>query len=341
MTEHFVGIDIGASRLHVGIATEQGQVTLSEVTNDPEGIAGLVARLKASNIVRVVCEATGPYGLSLLVALHRANIRVMRANPRAVKSFAHALMRRAKTDRVDAVTLVEFARRMPFEAWAPPPDEVLVLRGLVRRIDDLVGIIASEKARRHAADHDPTLPADIQASIATTIEFLELQVDQLQKSAVALVQAHPTLKIDFMLLDTMPGVAERTALRILSEVLALPDDLSVKQTVAMFGLDPRPCESGNFEGQRQISKRGNPRVRKTLYMVALTAIRMDPHVRRFYDDVLARVGGTTAAGARKKRASVSKKAHVAVMRKLVHAIVGILRTKTPYDGQKFRALPAA
>ena len=46
-------------------------------------------------------------------------------NPRAVKDFIRAAMTRAKTDRVDALGILDYLRRMPFTAWTPPAPDVL------------------------------------------------------------------------------------------------------------------------------------------------------------------------------------------------------------------------
>src|SRR3972149_5189242 len=60
---------------------------------------------QAGGRVRVCMEATGRYGLDLALTLHGAGLAVMVANPRAVRHFAIADMRRSKTDRVDAAVL--------------------------------------------------------------------------------------------------------------------------------------------------------------------------------------------------------------------------------------------
>jgi len=41
-------------------------------------------------------------------------------NPRAVRDFLRAGMKRAKTDKVDAQGILDYLRRMPFVPWNPP-----------------------------------------------------------------------------------------------------------------------------------------------------------------------------------------------------------------------------
>jgi transposase len=93
--------------------------------------------------------------------------------------------------------------------------------------------------------------------------------------------------------------------------------------VAHAGLDPRPYESGtSVHRPRRITKVGNRHLRAALYMPALVAIQHEPNGRAFYNKPVAAV--------KKPRQAV-----VAVMRKLLHAIWGMLKHHQDFDGNKF------
>ena len=86
------------------------------------------------------------------------------------------------------------------------------------------------------------------------------------------------------------------------------------------GLDVVEFTSGtSVQKKPHISHAGNAYLRKALYMSALTAAHPEPYLRAFYQRLLA-------AGKQKMQALV------AVMRKLLHAIVGMFRHDQPYDG---------
>src|ERR1700674_1860805 len=100
------------------------------------------------------------------------------------------------------------------------------------------------------------------------------------------------------------------------------------QWVAHAGLDPRPYESGiSIHRPRRITKVGNRHLRAALYMPALVAIQHDPNVKAFYNKLIA-------AGKKPMQAVV------AVMRKLLHAIWGMLKHDQDFDGNKFFNLAA-
>ena len=112
-------------------------------------------------------------------------------------------------------------------------------------------------------------------------------------------------------------------MQLLPELLVLPDDMTVRQWVAHAGLDPRACQSGtSVDKPARISKLGNAHIRRALFMPSLVAVQHEPHVKAFFDTLVAR--GKTPL-----------QAYVAVMRKLLHAIYGMFRTNTDFVAEKF------
>lgn len=277
---------------------------------------------------RVVLEATGTYGLDLALALHADDrAEVMVTNPRLVKGFAQALAQRTKTDAADAKTILAFAQRMPFEPWSPPEPAVVELRAMARRIDDLTVERTREKNRlsalRASADHSRLVARDIEVNL----RHLGRRIERMTEQAVALVEAHAGLAEAYGHLTSVKGIAEKSAVALLAELLVLPHEMTPKQWVAHAGLDPREHESGSSvrRGVR-ISKVGNAHIRRALYMPAVVASRTEPRVKAYYDELV-------------ERGKPPQVAHVAVMRKLLHAIHGMLRHGADFDGERFRATP--
>jgi transposase len=313
-----VGIDVAARELVV--RTARGAWTVS---NDAAGHQRLVRRLtKGGRAARVVLEATGVYHLDVALALHEAKrVEVMVANPRAVRDFGRASFQRSKTDKTDAEVLRTFAERMPFEVWRPPDPAILALRALSRRMVALTVTAAQERNRLHAARY-PVIREDIEAHLAE----LEQRLSRLTQEALALLDAHPSLRRRFDHLCSVKGIATASALRILSELAVLPKDMTVRQWVAHAGLDPRQVESGSsIRKPARISKVGNRHLRAALYMPAMVAVQYEPQVRAYYEALLA-------------RGKKPKQALVAVMRKLLHSIHGMFDQDADFQGRKFYEL---
>ena len=326
----FAGCDVSKATLDV-CRQHDGRHHQRQFRNTPTGHAQLIAWLTDCTIpVRRVLEATGNYSLDLALTLNAADgIALMVANRSATRQFARAQMRRSKTDRVDASVLADFAARMEFVPWEPPAEAVLELRGIARRMQALTIERTRELARLHQAHITDTTPAVVTNDIEVNIRHLERRLEEMLRQALKVVRASSRMTSVLERLTSVRGIAEKSAVLLLPEILILPGDMSVRQWVAHAGLDPRKYTSGDsVEKRERISKMGNVRLRRALYMPALVAIRWEPNVGAFYDQLIAR--------GKKPIVAV-----VAVMRKLLHAIYGMLKHDADFDGQKFYQIPAA
>jgi transposase len=320
----WVGIDVSAATVAVALEDDQGNGRELEEPNKAAGHRALRRVLASAGREVFVCiEATGIYHFDLALTLHATQrVHVMVANPRATKDFARAVMQRAKTDRVDARMLREFAKRMPFRPWTPPAPRVLAIRALARRIEALTVTRAQEVNRLHAAGVSAHLGPALRDASRAHIRFLDASIRTLSAQATALIMGEPVLARRFAQLMSVRGIGERSAVRLLAELAVLPADMTVRQWVAHCGLDPRPWDSGrSIHRPARISRTGNARLRAALYMPALVAIRCDAHARRFNAVLLAR---------QKK----PMQAIVAVMRKMLHAIYGMFANDETYDPAK-------
>jgi transposase len=325
------GIEVSAQELVVALPGKPGAAVLRRFANTAAGHAQLLRVLqRMGTVVRVVLEATGLYGLDVALALSgQAGVEVMVANPRAVRHFAQAMMQRSKSDQLDAVVLWEFAARMPFTAWVRPAPNTLALWAMARRLEALSRQSAAEKNRQHAAGVSQAIPAGVRQSVARTLRFLQREIQQLRAQALRCIAAEERLQKYFALLRSVPGIGVVSAIQLLAELALLPEDRDVRQWVAFAGLDPREYSSGTSVRQYpRISKVGNRHLRCALYMPALVASRREPHLRGFYQHLLAR--------GKKKRPAL-----MAVARKLLHAIYGMFRSGRAYDGTLVYSLPAS
>jgi len=232
-------------------------------------------------------------------------------------------MTRAKTDRVDALGILDYLRRMPFAAWTPPAADVLALQQITRRLTQLKGEMTREQNRLHAVEQIPAPAKVIARDLRLNIAHLQRRILALEKEALAVAQSSVLLAKPLALLTTVPGIAHKSGLRVLGELLVLPKGLKAPQWVAHAGLDPRPFESGaSVHKPRRLSKTGNAHLRAALFLPALVAIRHSPQVNACYQALLS-------------RGKKPKQAVIAIMRKLLHAIWGILHHQQPFNPSLF------
>lgn len=329
MQQVWVGVDVSAATLQISAASERQRWT-GVVTNDAEGHGSLIKKLRRmGSEIFVGLEATGNYGLDVAVALHQAGIHVMRINPRVVSQFAKALLQRSKNDRVDADVILAFVQRMDFECWTPPREAALQLRTLSRHIQAVKVLLVEEKNRLHAAQVTSSTPRVIVTDLKRSIVTMEGRVKRLEDECLEVIGGDAELQSRFNLLATTVGYGVTSTIKVLAELAVLPTDMTARQWTAHAGLDPRQFESGSSVAKPdRISKAGNRYLRGALYLPAVTAARCNANVRAFYDKLVG-------------RGKKPIQAQVAVMRKMLHAIHGMFRTNSAFDGQKFYSIENA
>lgn len=323
--KRLVGFDVSHARLEACAESAEGE-RRATFNNDEAGHRALIKWVGKN--ARICLEATGVYHLPLCLRLRRAGVEVMVVNPRVARDFANSLSVRTKTDKVDAKTLLEYIKRMDFVAWEAPSAEVLELRDLARRLDDLVQSASDEKKRAHsftAGGASRLVCRDVDEHI----EQLGKRIKAIEKSAVALIRKHESLNERYRALLTIKGVGIRSAILLLAELLPLDPTMTVRELVAYAGLDPRQHDSGSsVHKQPRISRIGNARLRATLFLPAMTLSTHDANARHFRDRLMAR-------GKKKMQAIV------AVMRKLLHAVWSVMQRRTTFDSSRLFPLDAA
>lgn len=141
----YVGIDVSQARLDVAVSSELDRPW--QVPYNPEGLAQLVQQLRALQPALIVVEASGGWQDELVGALRQAQLAVAGVNPRQVRDFAKASGRLAKTDRLDARVLAQFAQAMRPQPRPGPEESTQQLQVLVQRRQQLVEMRTAEKNR--------------------------------------------------------------------------------------------------------------------------------------------------------------------------------------------------
>ena len=318
------GIDVGAKTLVACVLREDEQAKCKaskpwELANTPSGHGSLIKTLRDRGVNRVVCEASGVYHLELALALTKAGLPLMVANPRQVKAFIQARLRNTQNDPVDAYELAQFALRMEFVPWRPPSPAQYALHRIARSLHGYVDQATAAKNRLHAASVVSHTPKIVLKTLRREIAFLEGLQQQLSVEALKIIAADSKLQRLFELLLSVRGIAETSAVQLLGELCVLAPELSAKAWVKLTGLDPTRKQSGtSVLTKTHISKRGNAKLRAALYMPAMSARQHDPGLRAFADRLVA--NGKTPM-----------QALTAVARKLLHGIHAMFKLDQPWN----------
>jgi len=305
----YIGIDVCKAHLDVAVSPAGKQW---QFANDAQGIEDLVKQVARLKPALIVLEATGGYELAVAAALAAAELSVAVVNPRQVRDFGRARGILAKTDKIDAALLADFAATVRPEARPLPDEQAQELKALVSRRRQLQQMITAEKNRLSSA------PQILRSSIEATIDWLKKQLADIDDQTRKSIQNSPVWRAKDELLQSVPGIGTKTSAMMIGGLSEL-GTLTGKQIAALVGVAPFNRDSGKHRGKR-VCWGGRAQVRATLYMAALAATRCNPAIAEFYERL-------------KDAGKPSKVALTACMRKLLVIANAVVRDQQPWTAQ--------
>ena len=245
---------------------------------------------------------------------HGAGLTVYVLNPKDVSHYGHALGRRAKTDRVDALLLARYIAKehKDLHPWQPPTAKQQHLDRLIKRRAVLVKNLG---ALRQTLKHVTGMGAQIKVALKALEDLIKAIDVQIRK---ALASEERTL-IAARTVRSVPGIGLLSTAALVNLFERLPK-ASSDALVAFSGLDPRPKDSGKKRGVRCLSKRGPAELRRLLFNAAMSAARTKVW-RPYYDRDLAKGLPRIAA-------------LVCLARRLLRTAFAVYRTNTRFDPLK-------
>jgi transposase len=312
------GIDTSKAKLDIAI---HGQTQGWQVDNALPGWQRLAKDLRKAGVSRVGIEATGGYERKVVQYLRRQGFSVLVLQPFQVTAYRHLHRQRAKNDALDAVRIAACAATLD-QPEIEPDQRLELLAGHLTFVEQTEKDIARLKVRLEHIDDER-----LRRIVQDDIERLDKRRTEELKLIVAALRAHDDLGLRLDLVQSVPGIGERTAIAI---VVRMPEigRISREQAAALAGLAPFDNDSGIYRGQRRIAG-GRKRLRGSLFAAALpAACRWNPTCCRLYDRL-------TAAG----------KAHnlalVACARKLLIYANTVVARGTPWVKQQIASQPIA
>jgi transposase len=183
---------------------------------------------------------------------------------------------------------------------------------------------AREKAKKimGSASRNPFQQNVYQSHVINLRMYIELlfhylgHLSDLEDRIVALANELEEYKI----IQSIPGIGEKIAATIISEIGEIDRFNHPKKLVAFAGVDPSVHSSGKFTATiNRITKRGSSRLRHSLYLAVLCGIRSSRNkkLKTFYDK-------------KKSEGKPAKVSIVACMNKLLHWIYALLKRKEAF-----------
>lgn len=329
-----IGIDISKDTFTVkflGISLElKPSVKAQDFKNNKVGFKQFLKKVKNLGIINekaiIVMEATGVYWERLAYFCYEKGFNVNVANPAQIKHFSRTILRRGKTDAIDAEMIAKYGALMETKLWYPPSNKVIEIKQTIHQRNALVSIVTQENNRLHALNHSAHVSKRVISICKKHIKVLKAQIEELNQLLKEIADKDKDLEAKVKLLKSIPGVSYVTAYTLIGETKGLSTFISSKQLAAYTGISPCPNQSGSVTKRARISKIGNSGLRKTIYMSALVGVKHNPVLKRFYERL-------------RKNGKCGKVALVASARKLLSIIYGVINSGKPFDPEYISVKP--
>ena len=315
----FFGIDISKLTFDVTVLIES-KSKHKKFDNNSQGFLGFNKWIKSFNSDSYLCmEATGVYSTHLASFLVKKKYKTIVSNPYKIKNYARMKMNRNKTDKADSMCIAQYCKNLYREneiesqIYVPKSKYFQRLQALVTRLEQVKLLKVQE------VNHLESVLDKVSIKfIKQTIKQLEKQIIAVKSSIVKCVNQDLILKKQVNLLITIDGIGEITAWSILAYLGDISLFATSGQVTSFAGINPFVEDSGTSLKTSRLSKMGHKRLRKSLYMPAITAKKHNPVLIEFYDRLLA-------------KGKPKKVAICAVMRKLLVIAYGVLKSETAFD----------
>lgn len=317
MFKAIVGIDVSKNSLSTAVITNDKSHQF-DVTNNKSGFQKLHKWLKKSSInkAKICMEATGIYGISCADYFYDQGYDVSIVNPACINSFAKSKLSRHKTDKVDSLIIAEYASKYDTRIYSPKDPVMLELKDLYRCLQNIKAQQMQINNFMECKDH---LTKEACKCYNRISKYLNKEISNIEQEIDKLLSKNNELKEHVENISTIPGIGKITAIAVLAETPDLSLFKNARELAAFAGLTPKHYSSGiSINKQTRISKIGSKTLRQALYFPAISAKKHNPAFKNFINKM-------------KNKGKKAKVIVVAIMRKLLHMIFGIIKNKNQFD----------
>ena len=251
-----LGIDVAKHQL---VVCNWMNNQIIEIDNDPKVIKTWLRSFSAP--LRIAIEPTSTYHMAVVDAALALDHQVYLINPRQLHHYRDAINIRNKTDPQDAWLLARYLvhEQAALKPYQPQCRQAQQLWALLKRRASVI------KARQQLQQSMAGVQLSTRA-LLTQFRQLLRRIDQRIEQLIQILgwQCH------YLHCCSIPGIGPLNAAALVT-VYHRGTFASSDAFVAFLGLDVRMRESGQYRGQRKLTKQGDSELRRLLYCAAQAA----------------------------------------------------------------------
>lgn len=263
-------------------------------------------------------EATGAYHELLALSLFKLEEKISIVLPNKSKKYIQALGFKTKNDKTDAKALAIMGAQQNLSLWQPMGDFFYELRAMTRMYQNYQENSTALKNQIEALTYgmykQTALIKDIESLLkkyAGLLEKLRLKIDKhLSSNEKIGKKVEKICKIK--------GLSTLSLAVLLGETNGFELFKNQRQLVSYSGYDVIENQSGRHIGRTKISKKGNSKIRRALFMPSFTVVKYEKRFKAFYERIY-------------ERTQIKMKAYVAVQKKLLVLVYSLWKNDEAYD----------
>lgn len=333
MLKYSVGLDVSSKKIDgcFSVIDTMQKVTIKStivISNNSNGFKLLenwiIKHLKETSIPLVICmEATGVYYESCALYLFKKNYKVSVVLPNKAKKYLQAIGLKSKNDSIDAKGLAQMGAEQALKLWQPLGEYFYELRQYTRQYQNIQEQKTIFNNQLHSLKHGMYSNKTIVKQLEKCIKLFDEQLNELEKRIQEHINSNSEIKQKAINICKIKGIATLSLATVLAETNGFELFESVKQLVSYAGFDVIENQSGNRVGRTKISKKGNSRIRRILFMPAFTVVSckqkpfLDLYNRTF------------------EKHGIKMKSYVAVQKKLLIIIYSLYKNNQEYNPEKY------
>lgn len=322
---HFIGADVSKNELDIAVYQEKDLLYHEQTSNESKAIKKFLKELESIEgfclSKTLFCmEFTGIYNNHFVYELIKKGVNVWLEPASNIKKSMG--MVRGKNDKLDAIRIGKYAAKNSDEArlWKPRRKVVGKLHHFttLRRRLLTVKNILSTPLKEMDMYVEKSVSSKCTNFSKRTLNSIEADIKKVEKEIDQLIKQDQELARQMELITSVNGVGKQTAIGMIVTTNEFKDIEDPKKYACYSGVAPFPFESGMFKGKAKVSHLANKRMKTVLHMAALSAIKHNIDLCRYYE--------------RKVNEGKNKMSVInAVRNKLIHRIFACVMQNRKYE----------
>lgn len=293
---YILGIDISKSKIDIALSANKvgATITIKEFSNHVKGYKNMFAWLCQQQVelehLLVCMENTGIYHRSLVDYLQSQKVFCWVENPVAIKWSMG--LQRGKTDKMDAerICLYAFRNQDKAKAYSAKDKTLQKVSELLSARERLIKarkmlLTPIQELKEAGLKEEEKM---VKKACKQSLSALEKEIKTIDKSLEDLVEVDTTLKASYSYIRSVDHVGAITALQLLVYTHDFERFDSAKKLGSYAGVVPFEYSSGSsIRGRTRVHPMANKRLKTSLHMCALSAIRRAGAMRSYFERKVA------------------------------------------------------